>query len=99
MFGRKTKKIQRVPTQEEMTELIGEQIDGHLITNIEVNGQIRTLPAEKFDEWKNAIPKWKKRNAMVGLQKHPGSLMTQHESAEMYETISNNGLYEYHQEA
>ena len=92
MFNQKVKKINEVPSKEKGVELIGEVIDNKIITNIEHNGQIRVLPAEKYDKWEDAIPKWKKRYEMVGLQSHPGQLLDQHESEELYEKINEQGL-------
>lgn len=92
MFNKKTKRISEVPTQDNGVQVIGEAVDGKLITNIELNGQIRVLESDVYEEWKNAIPKWKDRYLTPGLQKHPGQLLTQHESEELYEKLRDQGL-------
>jgi len=87
MFNRKTKTISRVPSKEEGVEMIGTEIDGKVITNIEKNGQVRVLTERQMTK-ENITPdpeRWKQDYKEIGLKFHEGTLLSEHDSEEVYE--------------
>ena len=88
MLNKRLKKIQNIPSKEEGINYIGKNVDGDIITNIEWNGQLRVLSEEEFKEYpKERVKKWKKRYKEPGGHFHPGTLLTEHQSEELYEKL------------
>lgn len=86
--NKQLKKIQEKPTKKEGLNLIGKNVDGEVVTNIEHSGQLRVLPEKEFEEYSEEdVQKWKKRYKEPGFHFHPGNLLTEHKSQELYEKL------------